>query len=171
MFIDESGVNLKQAQRYARAAGGNRIKLPIPFIRGTKYSMIGAVTCNKVLAAMYGEWATNTDIFDHFVEYYLCPNLEPQHVVILDNISFHHNLNIKNKIENTGAKVMYLPPYSPDYSPIENAWSKIKACLRKLAARTDDEFNKAISVAFQSIKQSDLKGWFQHCEYLLDQEF
>ena len=66
---------------------------------------------------------------------------------------------------------MYLPPYSPDYSPIENAWSKIKTCLRKLAARTDDEFNKAISVAFQSIKQSDLKGWFQHCEYLLDQEF
>lgn len=90
--------------------------------------MIGAVTCATVLAAMYGEWATNTDIFDHFVGYDLCPVLKPEHVVVLDNIAFHHHINMLKKIESTGARVMYLPPYSPDYSPIKNMWSKIKNC-------------------------------------------
>ena len=120
---------------------------------------------------MYGEWSTNAEIFSHFVEYYLCPKLEPYHVVILDNISFHHHECVKSSIENTGASIQYLPPYSPDYSPIENAWSKIKTCLRRLAARTEDELNKAISVAFQSIKPSDLQGWFTHCGYFIDQQF
>ena len=131
--------------------------------------MIGAVTCTKVLAAMYGEWATNTDIFEHFLEHHLCPVLKPEHVVVLDNIAFHHNVNIKNKIENTGASIMYLPPYSPDYSPIENMWSKIKNGLRKLAARTDEEFHAAVAIAFKSIQSSDLTGWFRHCGYNVDQ--
>ena len=99
MVIDEYGVNLKQGQRYARAIIGNRIKLPIPFIRVHKYSIIGAITCTKVLAAMYGQWATNTEIFSEFVEYHLCPNLKPYHVVALDNIAFHHNNHIQSQIK------------------------------------------------------------------------
>ena len=169
VFIDESGVNLKQSSRYARAFKGNRVKLPTPFSRGKTYSMIGAVTINDVLAAMYGEWATNTEIFEHFVEYCLCPVLTPEHVVVMDNISFHHNNDIKHKIESTGARLMYLPPYSPDFSPIENMWSKIKTCLRKLAARTEKELQLAMATAFKSINSSDLAGWFQHCGYQIDQ--
>ena len=124
---------------------------------------------NKPLKAMYGEWAINTDIFDHFLEYHLCSVLKPEYVVVLDNIAFHHNVNIKNKIEDTGASIMYSPPYSPDNSPIENMWSKIKNYFRKLAARTDEEFHAAVATTFKSMQSSDLTGWFRPCGYIVDQ--
>jgi transposase len=168
VFIDESGANLKMYQPYARAFAGGRIKMPSPCNPGKKFSLIGAVCYDKVLTAMYGEWATNTEIFMEFLDNYLCPVLKPSHKVVLDNISFHKNEMVKNKIEATGAEIIFLPPYSPDFSPIENMWSKIKTTLRKLAARTIDEFHKAISFAFKGINDSDLISWFEHCGYILD---
>ena len=156
-------------RQYARAFGGKRVKCPKPFRRETKYSIIGAITSEEVIASMYGEWSTNGDIFLDFLEQVLCPKLEARHKVILDNVSFHKiNLAIK-LIENTGAEVIYLPPYSPEFSPIENMWSKIKTSLRAFAAKTNDEFQKAISVAFKSIKSKDLKNRYEYCGYKPDQ--
>jgi transposase len=168
VFIDESGANLQMYQAYARAMGGERIKMPTPFIPGKKFSLIGAVCYNKVLTAMYGEWATNTEIFTEFLDNYLCPNLQPFHKVILDNVPFHKSEIVKDKIEATGASVIYLPPYSPEFSPIENMWSKIKTILRKVSARTVEEFHHAISFAFKEINAGDLISWFKHCGYILD---
>ncbi len=156
-------------QAYARALGGQRIKMPVPFNRGTKYSLIGAITYNKVLAAMYGEWATNGEIFNEFLENYLCPKLKPYHKVVLDNVSFHKTESARKNIEKTGAQVIFLPPYSPELTPIENMWSKVKIILRKLAARSPKDFHNAISVAFKSISKNNLLAWFQHCGYLVDQ--
>ncbi len=153
---------------YARALGGERIKMPSPFNPGRRFSMIGAVCYSKILTAMYGEWSTNTEIFIEFLDNYLCPELKPFHKVVLDNVKFHKNELVKNKIEATGAEVIYLPPYSPEFSPIENMWSKIKATLRKLSARTVEEFHKAVSFAFKDINKSDLISWFKHCGYILD---
>jgi transposase len=156
-------------RQYARAFGGERVKCPKPFNRGSRYSIIGAITSEEIIAAMYGEWSTNGDIFLEFLEHSLCPKLEPRHKVILDNVSFHKINAAVELIESTGAEIIYLPPYSPEFSPIENMWSKIKTSLRGFAAKTNDEFQKAIMVAFKAIKSSDLENWFEHCGYKLDQ--
>ena len=84
----------------------------------------------------------------------------------MDNVKFHLQESITNKIEEKGAKVVFLPPYSPDFSPIENMWSKIKNSLRKLAPRTLKEFQKSIRIAFEEISKSDLVNWYKHCGYL-----
>jgi transposase len=150
---------------YARIEGGQRIKMPIPFNHGPQYSMIGAISISKVEAALYGKWATNGDIFYCFIENSLLPQLNQKHIVIMDNVKFHLQARIKEAIESVGAKIIFLPPYSPDYNPIENMWSKIKTTLRKIAPRTTRGFKKAIKIAFEGITKSDLVGWFKHCGY------
>jgi transposase len=165
IFIDESGANLRMSNAYARAEGGERIKMPIPFDHGPQFSMIGAISVNKVEAALYGEWTTNGDIFHTFIEKNLSPQLKPNHTVIMDNVKFHLQARIKETIESTGAKIIFLPPYSPDLNPIENMWSKVKNTLRKLAPRTTRNFKKCIKVAFEGISKSDLVEWYKHCGY------
>lgn len=166
VFIDESGANLRMTSRYARSDGGSRIKMPVPCNRGPKISIIGAISTRKVEAALYGEWATNGEIFLSFIEKCLAPKLKKNQIVIMDNVKFHLQESITNKIEEKGAKVVFLPPYSPDFSPIENMWSKIKNSLRKLAPRTLKEFQKSIRIAFEEISKSDLVNWYKHCGYL-----
>jgi transposase len=165
IFIDESGANLQMESTYARAEGGQRIKMPVPANRGPQLSMIGAISAKKVEAALYGEWATNGEIFLTFIEKLLLPQLKRKHIVIMDNVKFHLQTAVAAAIESKGAKVIFLPPYSPDLSPIENMWSKIKNTLRKLAPRTLKEFNKSIQIAFKQISESDLMNWFKHCGY------
>ena len=165
IFIDESGANLRMANRYARAVGGQRAKMPIPCNRGPNISIIGAVSMRKVEAALYGEWATNSEIFLIFIDRCLSPQLRPGHIVIMDNVRFHYQSKIVEIIESKGASVVFLPPYSPDFSPIENMWSKIKNYLRGFMPRTMQEFKKSIKSAFESISESNLIGWFKHCGY------
>lgn len=165
IFLDESGANLSLCRDYARILGGQRIKLPKPHSRGNYFSVIGAVGLTEVKAALYGQWATNGDIFLTFIRDCLTPQLQPGDIVLMDNVNFHKSEAIQACIESVGAKLWFLPPYSPDFSPIENMWSKIKSTLRKLAPRTEQQFKKAIAVAFKSITQNDLVGWFKHCGY------
>lgn len=165
IFIDESGANLRMESSYARIEGGQRIKLPVPCERGPQISMISAISTKKIEAALYGEWATNGEIFLTFIEKELSPKLKKKHIVIMDNIKFHLQAAVAASIEAKGAKVIFLPPYSPDFSPIENMWSKIKNTLRKLAPRTLKEFHKSIQIAFKQVSKSDLLGWFKHCGY------
>lgn len=166
IFIDESGANLRMESSYARTEGGQRIKMPVPCDRGPQISMIGAISTKKVEAALYGEWATNGEIFLTFIEKELSPILKKGHIVIMDNVKFHLQTSVAKVIESKGAKVVFLPPYSPDFSPIENMWSKIKTTLRKLAPRTLKEFKKSIKIAFKQVSESDLINWFKHCGYL-----
>ena len=150
---------------YARAIGGARMKMPKPFIRGSNISIISAIGFNEIVAALYGEWATDGAIFLTFIEECFVPNLKAHHVVILDNVSFHKIERVRVAIERTGATLEYLPGYSPDFSPIENMWSKIKTSLRKFMPRTTKEFKSAISKSFKSITQDDLKSWYNYCGY------
>ena len=165
IFIDESGANLRMECTYARSVGGQRIKMPVPHNRGPQLSMIGAISTKKVEAALYGEWATNGEIFLTFIEKELSPQLNKKHIVIMDNVKFHLQAAVAAVIESKGAKVIFLPPYSPDFSPIENMWSKIKNTLRKLAPRSLKEFKKSIQIAFKQVSKSDLINWFKHCGY------
>lgn len=165
IFVDESGANLRMASRYARGEGGKRVKMPVPCDRGPQISIIGAVSMEKVEAALYGEWATNGEIFLTFIEECLSPQLKPGHIVIMDNVKFHLQTKIADAIQSKGASIVFLPPYSPDFSPIENMWSKIKNSLRKLMPRTPRGFKKAIKIAFEGISECNLTGWFGHCGY------
>ena len=148
--------------RYGRAYGGQRAVSYAPYQRGHKLSILSAISVRKVEAAMYLQGSANGEVFKHFLEHHLCPVLKHNHVVIMDNVSFHKIQMATDLIESKGARVLYLPPYHPELNPIEEMWSKLKNRLRHLKARTLPDFKKAIKKSFLQISQSDLQGWFQH---------
>jgi transposase len=153
------------APLYGRCYGGERIMKAVPFNRGRTFTMLSAISFTKVEAALYGEWAANGELFLAFIEKCLCPVLQNRHVVIMDNVAFHKIYGVKEAIESTGARLIYLPPYSPDLNPIEQMWSKIKTCLRKNSARTLRKFASSIKTAFINIRATDLENWYKHCGY------
>ena len=150
---------------YGRIAQDQRLVLPCPYARGSKYYIISAISISEVMAALYTSGSVDSQIFLHFLEHSLGPNLRSNQTVILDNVSFHKVKGVKELIESTGAQILYLPPYSLDLSPIENMWSKVKSYLRKLAARCDETFKEAIKTAFTAIQEIDLFGWYKNCGY------
>jgi transposase len=131
IFLDEAGANLSMCRTHGRAKGKARLVCANPYGRGNKFSMISAVSQEKVLAALYGEGSVDGVFFTHFIESYLVPALQPGDYLIMDNVSFHKVKAVEMIVENTGAKIVYLPPYSPELSPIELMWSKLKTILRK----------------------------------------
>lgn len=165
IFIDESGLHLGMTRGYGRGLSSDRVMDFAPFNKGTRVTMIGAIGAGEVKAAMYGDWHLDGDIFTGFVKECLVPVLHPGQMVFMDNLRTHKVAGIKELIEATGAKLIYLPPYSPDLNPIELCWSKLKAYIRKQEARSFRALGKAIKEAFKTITQSDLEAWFQHCGY------
>ena len=150
---------------YARALKGERVNLPKPFIRGSKISLIGAISTENVEAALYGEWSTNGNIFEHFLEHSLVPKLTSEHIVLMDNVGFHKNERVREIIEATGAKVDYLPPYSPEMNPIELTWSFVKKIIKELEPRNMKQFAKSLKLALEQINPQKLVGWFAHAGY------
>lgn len=165
IVLDESGCHFNMTLPYARATGGKRVAMPIPFKRGSKISVIGAISSDSVEAAIYGKWNTDGEIFTAFVKQCLAPKLSAGKIVIMDNVKFHSTKKAVEAINKTGATILFLPPYSPELSPIENMWSKIKQLLKILEPKSWKTFKKAIAKAFAEIKKSDLFGWFKHCGY------
>ena len=168
IVLDESGCHLGMNLPYARAKGGARVKMPQSFIRGTKITMIGAISIEKVEAAIYGEWNTDSEIFTAYVEQKLVPILSKGKVVVMDNVRFHCSKQVKELIESTGARILFLPPYSPELSPIEPMWGKVKQVLKKYSPKSMKEFAKYIKIGFESITSDDLLGWFDHCGYSIN---
>ena len=151
---------------HARGAKGKRVVCKSPQAHWKTLSTIAALTVNGMLGHATFEGATDTDMFLEFVRTGLLPNLKRGQIVVLDNLSVHTSPGVATMIESAGAKVMYLPPYSPDFNPIEMAISKIKAYVRKLAKRTVEEVTAAIDDAMKTIGKKDAKGFFGHCGYL-----
>lgn len=165
IFLDESGANLRMAPLYGRAQGGGRIFNAVPFNRGNRMTMLSAISFEKIEAALYGEWAIDGEIFLNFITTCVCPALKKRHIVIMDNVAFHQVCGVKEAIEATGAKLIYLPPYSPDLNPIEQMWGKLKSFLRKESARTLAAFAVSVKKAFVTITSTDLINWYHHCGY------
>lgn len=165
IVLDEAGADLAMTSLYARAEGGERAKAPKPHSPGERYSMIGAISLTCVLAVMYIDCAIDGDIFKVFIKQFLLQHLEPGMYVVLDNVSFHKQASVAALIESTGASVVLLPPYSPELSPIEKMWSKIKEILKRMKARTREEFHKALGLAIKSVNEYDLEGWYEDCGY------
>ena len=140
--------------------------------RGTKNverngTIIGALSCAGLVAVMSVEGANDNAVFRAYVEQVLVHTLAAGDIVVMDNLSSHKVSGIREAIEAAGAALLYLPPYSPDYSPIENCWSKLKANLRKAKARTREALDDALKQAIESITDTDAKGWIKHCGYPL----
>lgn len=150
---------------YARAYKGQRVSMPKPFNRGSRLSLIGAISTTNVEAALYGEWATNGTIFQQFLTQALAPKLSSEHVVLMDNIAFHKNQKAIDIVTSTGAKVDFLPPYSPEFNPIEMLWSFIKTIVKKYEPRNFSQMKKALTRAFQQVDKKQLLGWYQHAGY------
>jgi transposase len=131
-------------------------------------TIVGALGLDGIRAAMSFEGAMNGRVFRVFIGKVLAPTLKAGDVVVMDNLSAHKVKGIKETIERRGAKVLYLPPYSPDFNPIEQCWSKVKTLLRKAKARTVDALNEAIDQAIDRVTGADAIGWFQHCGYSLN---
>ncbi|MEH2351030.1 MAG: IS630 family transposase [Nostoc sp.] len=167
IFIDEAGVNISMTRRFARSPQGSRAYGDCPNARGKNVTMIGAMSTQGIIAAMTFTGGTNASAFQTYVTQVLVPSLWPGATVVMDNFSSHKVAGIREAIEGVGAKLVYLFPYSPDFSPIENCWSKVKEFLRSLAARTYQELDQAITDAFNAVTTKDIIGWFTHCCYYI----
>jgi transposase len=155
------------SRRYGRAPYGCRVPDAVPKNFGRNVTILGALSCTGLDAVMSVDGATDTAVFRVYVEQVLVPTLVPGDIVIMDNLSTHKVTGIREAIEAAGAQLLYLPPYSPDYSPMESCWSKLKASLRKAKARTRTALDEALTQAIDHITESDAKGWFQLCGYTL----
>jgi transposase len=162
VFIDESGVNLGLMRLLAWAVQGRRAHGEKPK-RGKNVSLVAGLSLSGVVASAVVLGAFDGLSFEAFVATRLVPNLWPGACVVMDNCSIHKHEEIRSLIEAAGARVVYLPPYSPDFSPIENFWSKLKALLRTLGVRTYEALLEAIELAFNDISEANIESWFTHC--------
>ena len=165
VFIDETGSHLGYTPTHARALRGQRAYATVPANRGENQTVVAALTRAGVGPAMRFEGAMTTTRFEGYVRFRLAPTLRPGQVVIADNLRAHHSPVVRAAIEARGARFLPLPPYSPDFNPIEEAFSKVKQFLRRAEARTDDTLRAATWAAFATITTSDIAGWFTHCGY------
>jgi transposase len=166
-FIDEIGTHLGLTRLYGRAAPGERVVEATPGFSGPHYTSVAALNLGGVHAPFVFQGNMDGPAFETYVEHILGPDLLTGDIVIMDNLSPHKHAVIRSLIEARGATVEFLPPYSPDLNPIENCWSKAKAFLRKLKARTFDELITALAQALRSATPQDAAAWFAHCGYAI----
>ena len=165
MFLDESGVTTQMTRLWGRALRGERVPEGAPAGRWQTLTLLGAMTVGGLVATMTIESPTDGAVFLAYLEQVLCPVLQPGQVVIMDNLSAHKVAGVRHRIEQAGATLLYLPPYSPDFNPIEQAWAKIKQWLRSAKARTADALERAVTEAITAVTPQNATAWFRHCGY------
>jgi transposase len=165
VFLDESGASTQMTRNYGRAPRGERVAEATPNSHWHTLTMFAALTLEGLQAPMTIESPTDGDVFLAYLEQVLCPRLHPGQVVVMDNLAAHKVAGVRELIEATGARLLYLPPYSPDFNPIEPAWSKIKQLLRSAKARTVAALEQAIAEALAAITPENASAWFSHCNY------
>ncbi len=170
VFVDESGMNLAMTPRAGRAPRGQRVVGTVPRNHGPNTSLLAAMSPTGIMAAMTVEGAVDRAAFDVFVAQVLVPSLRPGQTVIWDNLSVHKSARAQQLIEAAGCQVVFLPPYSPDFAPIEQAFSKLKTVLRRTQARTRLALDAAITAGLQTITAADAHAWFAHCGYALQRQ-
>jgi transposase len=165
VVVDECGSNIALTPLYARSPRGQRAHGSVPRNRGKNITLLASVSLSGMGACMSIEGAVNARIFEAYVEQILAPSLLAGQIVVLDNLSVHKGERVRQLIEARGCELLFLPAYSPDYSPIEETFSKLKAFLRRVGARTHEALQEAISLALETVTAQDALGWFTHCGY------
>lgn len=166
VFVDECGTHTSMARLRARAPRGERVYGPVPRNRGKNTTLIASMSAGGMGPCLTVEGATTKVVFETYVEQLLAPSLSAGQVVVVDNLGAHKGERVRELVERRGCSLLFLPPYSPDFSPIEEAFSKVKALLRKAAARTREALVEAISIALSAVTSEDAMGFFGHCGYL-----
>jgi transposase len=167
VFVDETGVNLALTRTHGRTPRGVRVVGAVPQNYGQSLTVLAALDHHGIRAALLIPGATDGEVFRHFVQRVLLPTLRRGDIVVWDNLSAHKVAGAAEALATVGATQQYLPPYSPDYNPIEKAWSKVKTQLRAAGARTHHRLHGALKQALSQITKSDAAAWFKHCGYPL----
>ncbi len=167
VFLDESGIDTRLTRTHARAPRGRRAHGQVPGGHWHRLTLIGALTLDGVCAAMAVAAATTTAVFRAFVEQALVPALRgrPGAIVVMDNLAAHKAATVREALDRAGLGLRYLPAYSPDMNPIEQAWSKLKARLRSRAARSREALERALPGELGAITGQDARNWFRHAGY------
>lgn len=166
VFVDESGTYLNMSRACARAIRGERAYSKAPHYQGERTNLIAALSTSGMQASwLVRGGSVDATTFTAYVKYVLCPTLLPGQIVILDNYSIHTNVQTRELIEAKDCELRFLPTYSPDFNPIENAFSKIKALLRQAQAATQDALSYAVKQACNAITLQNALAWFSLCGY------
>lgn len=165
VFVDEFGINLAMTRRYARAPAGQRAYGSAPVCYGDNITLVCGVRLRGPVAPLMFPGPMTREAFEAYVRRFLARTLRPGDVVIWDGLGAHKSAAARAAIEARGARVLPLPPYSPDFSPVEHCGSKVKTRLRSVAARTFDALVDAACGAFEDVSRNDILGWFTHDGY------
>lgn len=167
VFVDECGSNVGLAPLRARAPRGERARDKAPRNRGKNTTLLASMGAEGMGPCLAVEGGTTKAVFEAYVEVVLAPSLSSGQTVVMDNLSAHKGVRVRELVEGRGCEVLFLPSYSPDFSPIEEAFSKLKGLLRREKARTKEVLVEAIGRALDAITSEDARGWFAHCGYAL----
>jgi transposase len=167
VFLDESGFSLTLYRLYGWGRKGEPLVESVPFCRGVNLSVLGAFTCAAgMIARTSKSGAFKREDFERFLHEDLLPGLPVGSVLVLDNARIHHGGQIEKMVREAGCSLLYLPPYSPDFSPIELAWSWIKRFVRERAPRDEAARARAIEQAIAALPAAHAPGWCRYCGYL-----
>jgi transposase len=165
VFVDESGANITLAPRYGRAPKGERCPGSVPRNYRENVTLVASLTLDGLSSAMLLDGAVDRVAFEVYLRKVLVPTLVPGQIVILDNLAVHKQAPLRQLIQATGCRVLFLPSYSPDFNPIELAFAEIKAYLRRVAARTRELLEDAIGIAIDRVTPDHAVAYFRHCGY------
>ena len=165
VFVDEMGTNTSLAPLYAYSPKGHRACAKIPRNRGPNTTLLSSMSTRGMGPALAVEGSTTREVFEAYVEKILAPALSSGQIVVMDNLAAHKGERVKELIEERGCELLYLPAYSPDFNPIEEAFSKIKGIVRKAQGRTRGAVVQAIGEALDAVSARDARGFFEHCGY------
>ena len=166
VFVDEMGTNTSLHPLYAWSPRGERARWSVPRNRGPNTTLLASMTAEGMGPCLAVEGATSRIVFEaYYTEKVLVPSLQCGQIVVMDNLSAHKGERVRELLESAGCELLYLPPYSPDFSPIEEAFSKVKGLLRKAQARSREALVEAMGKALDAITARDAKRFFEHCGY------
>lgn len=167
-FLDESSINIDLTRLYGRAAPGQRVVDSVPQPSGPQTTTLAVIGWNGIAAPLVLSGSVNGTVFYGYIEQCVVPTLQPGDILFMDNLSAHKVAGLEELLRSHGAHLIYLPPYSADFNPIELAWSKVKTILRRLKARTLLDLIEALKQALQAITSQDIQAWFAHCGYAIN---
>ena len=165
VFVDEMGTNVSLSPLYAWSRKGERAFGSAPRNWGKNVTLLASITPEGLGPSLAVEGPTTREVFEAYLEQVLAPSLRPGRVVVMDNLSAHKGGRVKEIIEGRGCELIYQPPYSPDFNPIEQAFSKIKGLLRRAEARARESLIEAMGLALSAVSAQDARGFFGHCGY------
>ena len=165
IFVDEMGANTSLSPLRAWSRRGERAHCSVPRNRGKNTTLLSSMSVEGMGPSVAVEGATDREVFESYLQEVLAPSLRRDQIVVMDNLSAHKGERVRELVESMGCKLLYLPPYSPDLNPIEEAFSKIKGILRKAEARSREALVEAMGRALDAITLQDARGFFEHCGY------